>query len=307
MKRQTGGRKKETGAFRLSKQDIFDKLLENYNQLTKQEMQIADYILTHKMSIPYITISELAMACGVGTATITRFTQKMDCESFKEFKLLALHSAYVQDTLASSVGDDTYGYGDISKTDSVLEKSQKLCNIGIHALTNTLEEIDPKQVTRAVELLRGAETVFCYGQGNSSIIAMEALGCFSSITKKFQWISNSHMQAATAALLGENDMILYFSYSGSARELIELKELPQKTKAKIILVTRFPESTGAEGADVVLICGANESPRQQGSVAVKIAQLLIIDILYNEYYFQEPEISEANKNKSLASTIPLLY
>ncbi len=291
----------------MNKQDIFDKLLENYNQLTKQEMQIADYILTHKMSIPYITISELAMACGVGTATITRFTQKMDCESFKEFKLSALHSTYIQDARANPVGEDTYGYGDISRTDSVLEKSQKLCNIGIHALTKTLEEIDPSQVTRAVELLRRAETVFCYGQGNSSIIAMEAWGCFSSITKKFQWISNAHMQAATAALLGENDVILYFSYSGSARELIELKELPQKTRAKIILVTRFPESSGAEGADVVLICGANESPKQQGSVAVKIAQLLIIDILYNEYYFQEPEISEANKNKSLASTIPLLY
>lgn len=294
------------GALCLIKQDIFDKILENYDQLTKQEMQIADYILTYKMSIPYITISELAMACGVGTATITRFTQKMDCESFKEFKLRALHSSYTQDALVNTVGDDTYGYGDIMRTDSVEEKSQKLCNIGIHALTKTLEEINPQQVAEAVRLLRKAESVFCYGQGNSSIIAMEAWGCFSSITKKFQWISNSHMQASTAALLGENDVILYFSYSGSTRELIELKELPRKTRAKVILVTRFPESPGAEGADVVLICGANESPRQQGSVAVKIAQLLIIDILYNEYYFQELEISEVNKNKSLASTIPLL-
>lgn len=295
----------ERRAFHLNKQDIFDELLENYNQMTKQETQIADYILAHKMSIPYITISELAMACGVGTATVTRFAQKMDCESFKEFKFSALHSRYVQNTSASASGGDTYGYGDISKMDSVLEKSQKLCNIGIHALKNTLERLDMNQVMRAVEMLRKAETVFCYGQGSSSIIAMEAWGCFSTITKKFQWISNSHMQAATAALLGENDVILYFSYSGSARELVELKELPQRTKAILILVTRFPESAGAEVADVVLVCGASESPRQQGSVAIKIAQMLIIDILYNEYYAQEP-ISEENKNKSLASTIPLL-
>ena len=57
----------------------------------------------------------------------------------------------------------------------------------------------------------------------------------------------------------------------------------QTSKAKLILVTRFPNSPGAAYADHLLICGANEAPQQQGSIAAKIGQLFIVDILFHEF------------------------
>ena len=50
-----------------------------------------------------------------------------------------------------------------------------------------------------------------------------------------------------------------------------------------MLVTRFPNSPGAELADLVLQCGANESPLQSGSVAARIAQMYLLDVLFSEY------------------------
>lgn len=286
--------------------DVFDKLIASFDRLTKQEMQIADYILSHKMTVPYITISELASECGVGTATVTRFAQKLNFESFREFKLETLHALHIQDSTGFNImGSDVYE--DVEPTDSITEKSRKLCNAEIRALMKTMESIEPQCIANAVELLRKANAVFCFGQGNSSIIAMEAWGSFSSITKKFQHVANGHMQAAIASLLGPDDVILYFSFSGSTRELMDFKDIPKKTGAKLILVTRFPDAPGAESADVVIVCGADESPYQQGSVAIKIAQLFIIDILYNEYYYAEQELSQTNKRKTLTSTIPLHY
>ena len=38
-----------------------------------------------------------------------------------------------------------------------------------------------------------------------------------------------------------------------------------------------------ENADLLLICGANEAPEQQGSIAAKIGQLFIVDILFHEF------------------------
>lgn len=35
-------------------------------------------------------------------------------------------------------------------------------------------------------------------------------------------------------------------------------------------------------ADVVLQCGANESPMQLGSVAARIAQMFLLDVLFSE-------------------------
>ena len=52
--------------------------------------------------------------------------------------------------------------------------------------------------------------------------------------------------------------------------------------AKVILVTHFPKSPAAAFADVILQCGANEGPLQLGSVAARIAQLFVIDVLFAE-------------------------
>ena len=53
--------------------DIFDLIIKKYHILTKMEVQVADYVLAHRQTIPHIAISALSEACGVSDATITRF------------------------------------------------------------------------------------------------------------------------------------------------------------------------------------------------------------------------------------------
>ncbi|MEG0825734.1 MAG: SIS domain-containing protein, partial [Oscillospiraceae bacterium] len=101
-------------------------------------------------------------------------------------------------------------------------------------------------------------------------------------------------------------VILYFSFSGATRALVEIGELCKKSKAHMSLVTRYPHSPGAAYADLLLICGANESPLQQGSVSAKIAQLFIVDILFNEYCARDLDTSIRNRQKTLDAIGPKL-
>ena len=100
---------------------------------------------------------------------------------------------------------------EVHAEDSIEEKCRKLCYIGTEALQQTCTLIEPEQIRAAVDCLFQARCVYCFGQGNSSITAMEAWGRFSSVTHKFHWISDVHMQAYTASLLGPQDVVLYFS------------------------------------------------------------------------------------------------
>ena len=50
----------------------------------------------------------------------------------------------------------------------------------------------------------------------------------------------------------------------------------------MVLITRFPNAPGAKLADVVLQCGSNESPLQLGSVAARISQMYLLDVLFSE-------------------------
>ena len=80
-------------------------------------------------------------------------------------------------------------------------------------------------------------------------------------------------------------------------EMEDILSQAKQNGATIIMLTRFCKSPGAEKSDIVLQCGSNESPLQQGSVAAKIAQFYVLDILYHEYCNKNPEISEQNKEK----------
>jgi DNA-binding MurR/RpiR family transcriptional regulator len=272
---------------------IYDHIIDNYNSLTKAEQRVADYVLTHKGTLMDLTISELAKECAVGEATLTRFCRDIGCKGFNNFKLELAKKMLPAERQSAY----TY-YSEVQAEDPLEDKSKKICRRLIEALERTLSLLEYADLARAVDWMIACKGVYCFGEGNSSIAAMEAWGRFSTATPKFHWVSDSHMQAITASLLTPDDIILYFSYSGATRELVEIAELKEKTGSKMILVTRFQNSPGAAMSDIVLPCGANESPLQQGSVSAKVAQLYVIDILFNEFSSRNLEQSIENRNKT---------
>ena len=154
--------------------------------------------------------------------------------------------------------------------------------------------MEPQQVEKAVELIEKAPRVVCIGSGGSVIMANTCAHLFSGVTGKFQAIADSHMQMSAVATMGKDDIIILFSYSGATKAGLQLLGLARERGIRSILVTRFNKSPAASLADVVLRCGSNEGPFQAGSVAAKVAQLVVMDILYQEYCHRNRESCEEN-------------
>lgn len=259
--------------------DIFSVIIRCYQKFTRSERKLADFILSHKEICPSLNISELASACQVSDATVSRFFHSLGCTNFNEFRLAAVHALSAMEN--QPVNYDQYN--GLSPADPIDQKAQKLCNVGILTLQQTLSLLDFDRIQAAVELFSNARAIYCFGQGNSSIVAEDAWGRFTCISPKFHYISNTRLQASTAEKLTDHDVIFYFSFSGAVAELEEIGQITQRNGAKLVLMTRFPNSIGAQYADLVLLCGANEAPYQQGSIAAKIGQLFIVDVLFHEY------------------------
>ena len=138
------------------------------------------------------------------------------------------------------------------------------------------------------------------------IMASAFANLFSMADPKFYAVADSHTQISTAATMGREDVIVLFSYSGATTNGLQVLELARTRGIKTILITRFPKSPAAKLADVVLRCGSNEGPFQLGSVAAKIAQLVVVDILFQEYYSRNRESCEENI-QSIASALSDLH
>ena len=255
--------------------DVFTRINREYYQLTSAEKKIADYMLLQRQECQYMSISEMAEVADVAEATVSRFCRRLGYKGYSAFKLAVAGSGSAQRPMNPL-------YGEIQSEDSLGDMCQKIYAADVDAITQTLALINPAAVTAAADMLLAADRVLCMGLGGSMILAREAAHLFSTALPNFYPVDDSHFQAIRAALLTPGDAVMYFSYSGSTRDMVDLMKIARERGAKIILITRFPKSPGAALADVVLECGAKEGPLQMGSVAARMGQLFITDVLFNE-------------------------
>ena len=178
----------------------------------------------------------------------------------------------------------------------MLHRCKKLYTADVAAIIQTLSQIDEIAIQRAGRYLTEAQRVYCLGQGSSLVIAMEAWARFITVTQQFPCIEDAHMQAMAAALCGPQDVILFFSYAGSTRDMMDILQPAKARGARIILVTHFAKSPAAAFADVILLCDSKEGSLHSGSVAAKIGQLFLVDMLFNEYCRRAVERTSQNKD-----------
>ena len=180
--------------------------------------------------------------------------------------------------------------------------TQTLCthayNTAIEALNGTRSALDPESVDRAATLLQRARQVFFFGQGGSYILACDIWARFSMLSTKFRTAGDSHMQAIAASLMGPEDVVVFVSYSGATRDMMDTLHLARENGAKVILLTHYSDAPGAALADVVLLCGAKESPLDSGSMPVKLAVLFVANVLVLRYTLDNQELA----NLSLSRT-----
>lgn len=266
--------------------DLLQKIHNNYYQFTAAERKVADYVLLQPQQVQFMSITQLADECGTAEATISRFCRDLELKGFNAFKIELARCTVPQVNQEEKMEQ--------SQVETQHGRSRVVGISNSEAVWQTLELLDPAQVEKGLKLMEAAPNVLCFGAGGSMLMAMEFAHLFSTVTGKFHAISDSHRQMSAVATAGKKDVVVLFSYSGSTKGGLQLLELANSRGIRSILITRYPKSPAASLATVVLRCGSNEGPFQFGSVPAKVAQLTVMDLLFQEYCHRNPTVSERN-------------
>ena len=271
--------------------NILEWIHANYFQLTTAEKKVADFVLAQPQQIQFMSITQLADECGAAEATISRFCRTLRLKGFNAFKIeLARRSV--------SVPAQTQPSQDQRTPEGRRAEVVRLATDAVH---QTLELTNHALVQQAVDLFEAAPHVMCIGSGGSMVMAQECAHLFSTVTGKFYAVSDSHSQMSATATMGCDDVIVLFSYSGATTNGMEVLRLAKSRNIRTVLITRFAKSPAAKLADVVLCCGSNEGPFQFGSVPARIAQLVVLDLVFQEYRSRNQAACEDNIRRIAAA------
>ena len=293
--------------------NFWELLQQHQGDLTKSGRTVAEYLVQHAAEAQYLSISSLARECQVAEATVFRFCRALGFEGYHEMRI-ALAQANAtgvgvlvvgdQDDLCTGVLVNQQEPAPDADTATLCEHASALFMTAINGTQNALS---PQAVEQAVALLHSARQVFCMGQGGSMAAANEICARFACITNKFRAVADSHMQIMAASLMTEQDVVLFVSYSGATRDLMETLRTAKTNGAKIILITHYEDSPGAKLADIVLLCGAQESPLDSGSIPIKVAVLYVAEVLVLRYILDDkPGSTEAQEHTTEALAVKML-
>ena len=278
--------------------NFWDLLHQRQDELTKSGRAVADYLLQHADEAQYLSISSLAKECNVAEATVFRFCRALGFEGYHEMRI-----ALAQANATGALLNQQELRPDAS-TASLCEHAHALF---LTAINGTQNALSTEAVEKAVALMREANQVFCFGQGGSMLLANDICARFASLTTKFRTAGDSHFQLLTASLMGPEDVVLFVSYSGATRDMMETLRTAKSAGAKVILLTHYEDAPGAALADVVLLCGAQESPLDSGSIPIKVAVLYVAEVLLLRYKLSDPEAATlAQDRTSEALTLKML-
>ena len=240
-----------------------------YDKLGKTEKKIADWIFENPERIISISIVELAEQCECGEATIVRFAKKLGLNGFQELKF----------SLASENGASPASTH-ITENDTAFQMYQKVCNDIYMSLERTKGSLDEQLLEMAAKKICKAKKILIFGLGNSSAIAMDASHKFMRAGLNAFAYTDNHMQMISASHLGEGDVAIGISHSGSSKDIVEALELAREHGAATIAITNRGKSPIVKHSDIVLSTSSQETQYSILALNSRIAQLAIIDTLY---------------------------
>ncbi len=229
------------------KNDFGKLIAESYNQLTKSEKRIANYLLKNQEESAFLSAGELADRLELSEATMVRFARNLGFNSYPamrgvlqdNFRRRVTHSARLTGRL-----DDLREAGDIFERLVVSE---------IDYLTLALETVDRQAFHQAVELLRSRNRVFVFGLGPSVSLVdlMEIrLGRFGRQVIPLTTAGRDVLEPLL--LMNEHDLLFVICFFDVSVALQLVLDYAKDVKCPVIMLTDTLGSIIGDKANVVL-------------------------------------------------------
>jgi DNA-binding MurR/RpiR family transcriptional regulator len=267
--------------------------------------RIAVYISKNPGKIKLLKIKELASDCEVSEATVTRFVKEFNINTFQELKIILADIKSIDQKNAKKV--KKFVYDDVTKGDSIANVIEKIAYRNIKALEDTKKIIDPVEIEKAVSVIDKSEIITIYCVGTSTIAAESAKMRFYRVGKECIVYNDPANQAVSSSLLGNKKVAIGISNSGKSAPTVNALRMAKESGSKTICITSSHTSPINQYSDIKLYTDANLPSFFQESLVSRVAQILIIDILYACYALKHYKKSIKMVEESAEALVKVLH
>lgn len=237
---------------------------------------VARYILDNPQRVASFSIGELARLTRSNKTAVVRVCQLSGYRGYRELRAALLENRGLVRG-AELLGFDVPPDADVS--DDRLHVAREVIKINLEVLQETLTLLDKAALESSADRILAARHVFLTGFGSSAPVAQDTYQRFLRLQISSSACADPHILASIAANISPSDLLFCVTYSGETRDIIEALETARQRQAATITLTSVPRSSAARLSDVVLLSAASRKARAGETVASRVAQLAVVDVI----------------------------
>lgn len=214
------------------KYDIFSRISEQFNEMSKSHKVIADFISRHYDQAVFMTAAKLGETLGISESTVVRFADRVGYAGYPEFQR-ALEECVRGKLSDLQKMDAKYG----NSTQS--EVLASVIAADIEKLQHTIEHLEPAAFESAVETILAADTIYIMGLRSNEPLA-EFLHFYLNMVRggvvllKTTSVSETFEQMIR---INEKDCFIGISFPRYSMRTLKAMEFASDRNAKVIAVT----------------------------------------------------------------------
>ena len=227
--------------------DFSQVLTDHFNDLTKSEKRIANFLRKNQEESAFLSAGEIASRLDLSEATLVRFARSLGFSSYPamrtvlqdNFRRRVTHSARLRGRL-----NDLRDGGDIF---------ERLTATEIDFLTQALDSIKQEELNKAVEILHEHDRVFVFGLGPSvSLVDLLELRLRRFGREVVPLTSSGREFLEYLTMMEEKDLLFVICFFDQNPALKLVIDYANKVGTTIIMLTDTLEAILGDKVDVVL-------------------------------------------------------
>lgn len=254
--------------------DISERIRAAYSSFSKGQRKIANAVLDHYDKIAYLTAAKLGEFVGVSESTVVRFSDELGYEGYSNFQFAIQELVRIKLTPNQriEITKKRIGQGDI--IDKVMESD-------ISKIKYSMENLDRKAFSEAVDAILSAKNIYITGARNSEPIARLLSYNLSLIFDNVKLVVPTSSAEVFEQMysVGSDDVVIAFSFPRYSSKMINGIRFARQKNAKVVVFTDSNVSPIAEYANYLLIAQSDMASFMDSLVApLSIINAIIIEI-----------------------------
>ena len=254
--------------------DLIKDIQEKYEEFSKGQKLIADYIISQYDKAAFMTASKLGEVVGVSESTAVRFATKLGFEGYPELQKLLQDLIKSKLTSVQRIAVSSSRMSPENILKSVLQSD-------MDKIKNTFEHIDQEEFNTIVQCILEANKIYILGVRSSAALASFLGFYFNLIFDNVRLVHTTSVSEMFEQIVraSEGDVVIGISFPRYSKRTIKAMQFAKDKGSTVIAITDNKKSPVSVNADYTLTAESDMASFVDSLVApLSVINALIVAI-----------------------------